>query len=79
MAATAIFRNSSGCYKMSNYYLILMKSSTKTKKPMLKLKLTTAEGTPIFKMAAAAMLEIFKCELLHEELPPDFDENWQTD
>jgi hypothetical protein len=44
--------------RVGNYHPILMKISTQTKKNMLSSKITKAEGTPIFKMAAAAMLEI---------------------
>jgi hypothetical protein len=36
--------NSSACYKMGNYHLILMKVGTQTKKNMLSLKITEAEA-----------------------------------
>jgi hypothetical protein len=35
--------NSSECYKMGNYHLILMKIGTQTKKNMLSLKITISE------------------------------------
>jgi hypothetical protein len=35
--------NSSACHKMGNYYLILMKNGTQTKKNMLSLKISKAE------------------------------------
>jgi hypothetical protein len=37
------FGNSSACYKMGNYHLILMKIGTQTEKNMLSLKITEAE------------------------------------
>jgi hypothetical protein len=36
-------RNSSECYKMGNYHLILMKFGTQTKKNILSSKITKAE------------------------------------
>jgi hypothetical protein len=48
--------NSSACYKMGNYHPILMKIGTQTKKNTLSLKMRKCR--PIFKMAAAAILEI---------------------
>jgi hypothetical protein len=52
--------NSSECYKMGNYHPISMKIGTETKKNMLSSKITKAKQSlgSIFKMAAAAMLEI---------------------
>jgi hypothetical protein len=49
--------NSSECYKMGNYHPILMEIGTQTKKNMLSSKFIISEVT-IFKMAAAAILEI---------------------
>jgi hypothetical protein len=51
--------NSSKCYKMGNYHPILMKIGTQIRKNMMSLKITIPRSVrPIFKMAAAAMLEI---------------------
>jgi hypothetical protein len=50
--------NSSACYKIGNYHPILMKIGTQAKPDMLSSKITKAEVWPIFKMAAAAILEI---------------------
>jgi hypothetical protein len=50
--------NSSACYKMGNYHPISMKIGTQTKKDMLSSKSQKRKCTPIFKMAAAAILEI---------------------
>jgi hypothetical protein len=43
---------------MGNYHPILMKIGTQTKKHMLSSKNHRSGSEPIFKMAAAAMLEI---------------------
>jgi hypothetical protein len=63
---------------MGNYHPILMKFDTQTKKNMLSSKVTKAEVTTAFKMAAAAMLEI-QVHAIKWAITTDFDENWYTD